>query len=99
MSRGHGWMQRYLVGTIIRHGKPITFGELRGCAIDPRLGFLSSSEERSLRRALQGLVRDKTLIALGGGGRADPHRYFINPLIAAMVGDKAQFETWCALIA
>jgi hypothetical protein len=56
-------MQRYLLQTICRAGKPMTFAELRRCAIDPQIGFLSSSEERSLGRALRGLVRDKVIVA------------------------------------
>ena len=98
MSRGHGWMQRYLFLTISRHGKPITFAELRRIAIDPEIGFLSFSQERSLRRALHGLVQDQTLTALGKGGRAAPHRYLINPLLAAFAGDKEGFERLCKAI-
>jgi hypothetical protein len=43
-----------------------------------------ASLERSLRRALNGMIRDKTVIALGVGGRADPYRYAINSLLNAL---------------
>jgi hypothetical protein len=82
---------RYLFGVIRHTGRPMTFAEIRKVAIGND-GWLSFSEERSLRRALQTMVRDEGIIALGSGGRADPHRYSINPLVFAMAGNKAAFE-------
>ena len=32
------------------------------------------------------MVSGGELIALGSGGRADPHRYFIHPIIIGMMG-------------
>ena len=45
---------------------------------------LYPSLERSLRHALQVMVSNGGLIAIGGGGRADPFRYSIDPMIVAM---------------
>lgn len=97
MSRGPGYMQQYLFKTIMAHGRPITFAELRRIAIDGN-GFLTFSEERSLRRALHTMVRDGAIIALGKGGRADPHRYAVNPMVAAMAGINEEFEAACKAI-
>ena len=98
MSRGPGVMQRYLWQTIQTHGKPMTFAEIRSVAatgaILPGSVKLMPSEERSLRRALHAMVRDEALIALGSGGRSDPHRYFLNPLIAILAGNEQNFEAW-----
>jgi hypothetical protein len=99
MSRGPGVMQKYLVYLVSGHHKPVTFAELRSVILKadhaPPDHVLRPSVERSLRRALQSLVRDEVLIALGSGGRGDPHRYLFNPLIAALVGDEARFKTLC----
>ena len=95
MSRGPGWLQRYLFRTIAQHGKPITFAELRNIALASERKLLRPScpsDERALRRALQGLVRDKSLVALGSGGRSDPHSYGIDPVIIMMIGK----QDWCA---
>jgi hypothetical protein len=91
-------MQRYLWQTICTHGKPMTFAEIRNVAANatilPGSMKLIPSAERSLRRALQTMVRDESLIALGSGGRGDPHRYFLNPLVAVVAGNKAKFDAW-----
>lgn len=85
MSRGLGKLQRVLWVHIQRHGKPIAFEEIRAEAIGDG-GSLSASFERSLRRALHRMVENGGLIAIGDGGRADPYRYFIHPLIIGMMG-------------
>ena len=41
---------------------------------------------RSLRRAIQGMVRSEILVTSGKGGPAEPHRYSIHPFVAAMCG-------------
>jgi hypothetical protein len=89
MSRGPGRLQleRALFAEIQLHGEPTTFEDIRALIrkdfdladdtkLDPWL-------ERSLRRALQRMVTNGGLIAIGGGGRADPFRYFIHPMIIA----------------
>lgn len=89
MSRGLGLMQRVLWFTIRQHGKPMTFDEIRAALLvgaEPGVGLRSSSE-RSLRRALHRMAENGGgLIAIGDGGRADPYRYFIHPLIIGMMG-------------
>jgi hypothetical protein len=35
---------------------------------------------------------------LGSGGRADPHRYAFNPLIAAIAGDEAKYNASTAAV-
>ena len=50
---------------------------------------LGLTEERSLRRALKRLVDDKVIVVLG---KKKPHRYAFSPMIAALAGDKAEFE-------
>jgi hypothetical protein len=94
MSRGLGWMQRYLFETICTHGKPVTFADLRAIILNadnaPPDHVLRQSVERSLRRALHSMVRDKTLIAIGGGGRGDPHRYFLDPVCVALFFNESE---------
>jgi hypothetical protein len=99
MSRGLGKLQRYLLGLIRRHGKPLTFAEMlqriwiesheRGVPIETRI---RPSAEPSLRRALYSLTSDKILIAIGDGGRAEPHRYFIHPLSIGMMGETEEAQ-------
>jgi hypothetical protein len=102
MSHGPGITQRFLWQTVCIHGKPMTFAEIRSvaayAAILPGVVRLAPSVERSLRRALQTMVRDEVLLALGSGGRGDPHRYFPNPLLAAAAGDEARFEAWVGVL-
>ncbi|MDA9405563.1 hypothetical protein XH80_01865 [Bradyrhizobium sp. CCBAU 45384] len=60
----------------------MTFDEMRGGEKQP------AALERSARRALHGMVKAKALIALGDGGRAEPHRYFIHPLLIGFWKDE-----------
>jgi hypothetical protein len=94
MSRGFGWLQRNLFTIIRQHGKPMTFEDIRAVI---RQQFemedgtkLYPSFERSLRHALHGMVKGGGMIAIGGGGRADPFRYFMDPMIIAMVSKTAE---------
>jgi hypothetical protein len=95
MSRGLGRLERYLCMMVGAEKKPFTFAELRDIILETNRDAydgakieLRPSFERSLRRALHRLVSTEIFIALGSGGRADPHRYFINPrLIVARNGD------------
>ena len=88
MSRGLGRLQRVLWETIRRHGKPMTFDDIRAVIrqeLDVEDGTkLRPSFERSLRHALHRMVSDGGLIAIGGGGRADPLRYFMDPTLIAI---------------
>jgi hypothetical protein len=91
MSRGLGRLQNALWMTIRRHGKPMTFDEIRavirqGIEAEPDTK-LRASFERSLRRALHRMAEDGGgLIAIGDGGRAEAYRYFIHPLVIGMMG-------------
>jgi hypothetical protein len=102
MSLGLGRMQRMLIDLIREHGRPMTFAEI-GAAVkgavtagEPDPERRSTLEwwvcrpafQRSLRRALHSLL-DCWLIALGEGGRAEPHRYFIHPMTIYMEEDPA----------
>ncbi|MCP3462539.1 hypothetical protein [Bradyrhizobium sp. CCGUVB23] len=90
MSRGLGKWQRWVWGTILSHGKPMTFEDFRA-ALDRAAGVgpdmvLRPSVARSLRRALHGMTETGGLIAMGDGGRTEPFRYFIHPLWIGTMG-------------
>jgi len=87
MSRGFGRLQRSLMAIIRHHGRPMTFAEIRGERRHP-------TRERSVRRALRSLVDDYMLIAIGDGGRREPTRYFIHPLIIRKAGDKDLWQAF-----
>jgi hypothetical protein len=53
---------------------------------------------RSLRRAMKSLVDDHSLIAIGEGGPADPKRYWLNPMMIAMSGNKDDFDKATAML-
>ena len=95
MSRGLGKLQRALWAAIQQHGKPMTFDDIRAVALgnDPDRK-LRPAFERSLRRALQYMVRDGGLIAIGEGGRSEPFRYFIHPLVLGGMGDDPETRAW-----
>jgi hypothetical protein len=91
MSRGLGRIQNGVMLTIQCHGKPMTFADIRAY-VRRDLGAqpnekLRASFERSLRRAIQRLVRDWHLIAIGDGGPRDPCRYFLHPMLIGMLDD------------
>jgi hypothetical protein len=102
MSRGPGYIQRNIFELLVRTKKPMTFAEIMTCAYPPgsfegdmakTLGNSNVGAVRSLRRALHKMVKDGTLTAHGEGGRADPHRYYINHIqLALITKDKAEYE-------
>jgi hypothetical protein len=81
----------------------MTFGEIRAHILqamganDPDTKSRSTTE-RSIRRSLHRLVSDGMLLALGHGGRGDPHRYFLNPMMVAIAGDEQSFDNVSAAI-
>jgi hypothetical protein len=93
MSRGHGWLQQALMTTFwIAGGKPMSFEDIRAQIrvardLKPDQKF-SVSFERSLRRALQTMVRDMVVMAIGTGGPGDPYHYIIHPIVIGATGDK-----------
>jgi hypothetical protein len=78
VSRGLGYLQRYLFSMLLNAGKPMTFAEIRRIAKPHENGY-DPHLERSIRRTLKKLVDDRTVIPLGRGGPGDPHRYCIHP--------------------
>jgi hypothetical protein len=85
MSRGFGKWQRWLIAAIRRHRRPMSFEQIREAVLletgAPEGYRLLPSPERALRRALHGMVKDGGLVALGMGGRAEPHRYFLSIVV------------------
>jgi hypothetical protein len=107
MSRGPGYMQQYLLGVIGQADKPMTFAEIAARAfpegsfeadMTKALGGSNVARVRSLRRALRNLCDSSVLLAVGAGGRRDPHRYCLDPLFAAMVGSKEDYRKACAVV-
>jgi hypothetical protein len=102
MSRGPGWLQHFLV-RMIRDSKPKTFAQIRALMLqdggvnDPG-ARLRPSVERSMRRSLKRLCDDGVIVAIGEGGRGDPHRYCFNPMVIAMQGDKEEFNAATAMV-
>jgi hypothetical protein len=102
MSRGPGYIQRNIFRLLMQTKKPMTFAEILAHAYPPgsfesdmakALGGSNVGGVRSLRRALHKMVKDGTLTALRKGGRAAPHRYYIDDMLLAMVAkDKAEYE-------
>jgi hypothetical protein len=89
--------QRWIFSTIKRHGKPMTFEEIGRAALDqagaPPDVWLRQSPARSMRRALYGFVEDGVVVALGAGGRAEPHRYFLSIMALGLTcGDGNEYE-------
>jgi hypothetical protein len=98
MSRGLGKRQHALVDFILARGKPTTFADIRAMILEANDGWIPSSYERSLRRALHRLVETEILIPIGGGGRGDPLRYFYHPIgIAFMEGKERRAALFAAL--
>jgi hypothetical protein len=101
MSRGPGYVQRYLTGLVLGSDKPMTFADILACAFAEgsyeadmikELGKGKVAIVRSFRRALKKLVDDNTLIAIGEGGPGDPKRYWRNPMLLALFGSEGQYE-------
>ena len=38
------------------------------------------------------LCDDNLIMIIGKGGRGDPHRYWLNPMMLALVGNKAAYD-------
>jgi hypothetical protein len=109
MSRGPGTVQRYLAELICGSDKPMTFADILACAypegsyegdMAKELGQVNVGRVRSLRRALKSLVDDEFLIAIGEGGRGDPKRFWINPMLIALSGSssKEDFDRTAAIL-
>jgi len=91
MSRGHGALQHNLANLILQSPDPMTFAEIAAVAFPPgsyEADISRVGRVRSLRRALRRLCDDGTIMKIGDGGRGDPYRYWLNPMMVAMTGDK-----------
>jgi len=107
MSRGHGCIQDYLMKMILRSPNPLTFAEIMAIAY-PEGGFegdmakvLGNSNVgavRSLRPALRRLCDDGSVMIIGEGGRGDPHRYWVDPMMVALSGNKDWYGEVCKRI-
>jgi hypothetical protein len=94
MSRGLGYVQRYVFILLMNAKKPMTFAEILAQAYPDGsfesdmakvLGNSNVGRVRSLRRALHKGVKDEVIMTIGKGGRAEPHRYCIAPIALAML--------------
>jgi hypothetical protein len=101
MSRGPGYIQKYLTEMIFSSPNPLTFAEIMAITYPPdslendlakTLGGANVGAVRSLRRALKRLCDDGTIMPIGAGGRSDPHRYWLNPMMVAAFGDKEEYR-------
>ena len=97
MSRGHGCIQDYLMKMILRSPDPLTFAQIMAIAFPEGsyesdmakiIGGSNVGSIRSLRRALKRLCDDGSIMIIGKGGRSDPHRYWVDPMMLALFGDK-----------
>jgi ribosomal protein S28E/S33 len=98
MSRGLGGLQRDVKQMLDRASQivgPIRFADIRALFVvhygaKPGQGDkLKHSHERSLKRALKGLVdRGDVVIVSGHGGQVDPHRYVTVERFAAATGEE-----------
>jgi hypothetical protein len=99
MSRGLGWMQRWAIRLVLVANRPLTFREIGRALLDahnsPPNHWLKPSVERSLRRAIQVLVRDQHLMVPHKHGGGGVNRYGLNPLMFAYEGEEAKFKHWC----
>ena len=107
MSTGHGVAQRYLMKMIVRSSDPMTFAQIMAIAY-PEGSFESDMAKiiggsrvggiRSLRQALKRLCDEGWIMIIGKGGRGDPHRYWVDPMMLALFGDKERYEEVCKRI-
>ena len=100
MSRGLGTLQGD-VKRVLTRAAEYGFGTLRftdiraafvvGAGGDPQNDMLRPSHERSIKRALKGLVDRRDVVVVGGeGGPGDPYRYTTIECLAAATGAKVR---------
>jgi hypothetical protein len=99
VSRGLGKLQReikYALTVAFDHGGPMRIADIRDWFIlryggNPDTDKLRPTHERSLKRALKGLIdKDEVLIIDGKGGPGDPRRYTTIECFAAATGKKVK---------
>jgi len=59
------------------------------------LGNSNVGAVRSLRPALRRLCDDGSVMIIGEGGRGDPHRYWVDPMMVALSGNKDWYGEVC----
>jgi hypothetical protein len=84
---------------LLNSDRALTFAEIcllgrfvEGDTFQAFMPALRPGQVRSLRRALQKMVADDAVLALGQGGPAEPHRYSLNPMVFALAGNKEGYE-------
>ncbi len=92
MSRGPGKIQNYLTDLLLGHSPDaMTFAEIMAIAFPEgsfesdmakALGGSKVGRVRSLRRALRRLCDTGDVMMFGEGSRRDPHRYWLDPIVA-----------------
>ena len=100
MSRGLGKLQRdikHALTVMFDHGYgPMRIADIRNWFIaryggNPDTDKLPLTHERSLKRALKGLIdKDEVLIFDGKGGPGDPRRYITVECFASATGEKVK---------
>jgi hypothetical protein len=92
---------------ILHSPDPLTFAEIMAIAFPKgsyesdmakTIGGSNVGAVRSLRRALKRLCDDGSIMIVGKGGRGDPHRYWVDPMMLALCGDKEWYEEVCKRI-
>jgi hypothetical protein len=92
---------------ILHSSDPLTFAEIMAVAFPEgsyesdmakTIGGSNVGSVRSLRRALKRLCDDGSIMIIGKGGRSDPHRYWVDPIMLALSGDKEWYEEVCKRI-
>jgi predicted transcriptional regulator len=78
MSKGAGKIQRECFSILVNEG-PLTFDEICGT------GELTPATRWSIRRALQKMIRGGAIITKGRGGRGDPRRYSVDPMMLVLM--------------
>ena len=87
MCRGLGRLQRHLFCLLQQQRRPMTFAEIRQAmrGDDATLFVANPHFERSIRRALLGMVKSNVVKAVGDGCYGDPYRYHLDPLRSAPI--------------
>jgi hypothetical protein len=107
VSRGLGYVQRFLWAIMCQSDKPMRFDEIAARAFPEGsfeadmtkvLGGSNVARVRSLRRALREACDDGVPLAVGKGGRRDPHRYCLDPMFAAIVLEKDDYRRASAVV-
>ena len=78
MSKGAGKIQRKCFSILMDEG-PLIFEEICGTS------ELTPAMRWSILRALQKMIWDGAIITKGRGGRGDPRRYSVDPMMLVLM--------------